>query len=151
MKLSELKKILTGLEDLKFQLPDGSLVPEHFHITEVGQIYKKFIDCGGTVRREQSISLQLWYASDYDHRLKAQKLLDIIKLSEQELKIGDFEIEVEYQAESISKYGLEFSENHFVLTSKQTDCLAKDKCGIEEDWELKPISNQGCQPGSGCC
>jgi hypothetical protein len=47
MKLSEIKKKLDTLENVTFQLPDGTTVPEHFHVTEVGLITKNFIDCGG--------------------------------------------------------------------------------------------------------
>jgi hypothetical protein len=54
MKLSEIKKKLDTLENVTFQLPDGTTVPEHFHVTEVG--YKNFIDCGGKVRNETVIS-----------------------------------------------------------------------------------------------
>ena len=32
-----------------------------FHITEVGQVNKRFIDCGGTKRDEKLISFQLFY------------------------------------------------------------------------------------------
>jgi hypothetical protein len=51
MKLSEIKSHLGNLEQIRFQLPNGELVPEHFHVTEVGKISKYFIDCGGTVRK----------------------------------------------------------------------------------------------------
>ena len=50
MKLSEVKSALKSLETIGFQLPDGSLVPSHFHVTEVGKVSKHFIDCGGTLR-----------------------------------------------------------------------------------------------------
>ncbi|MGW8123551.1 DUF6428 family protein [Roseivirga echinicomitans] len=36
MKISEIKSHLNNLEQIAFQLPDGSLVPSHFHVTEVG-------------------------------------------------------------------------------------------------------------------
>ena len=45
MKLSEFKSILNQIETIEFTLPDGSLIPQHFHITEVGQLDKRFIDC----------------------------------------------------------------------------------------------------------
>lgn len=69
MKLSEFKAALSNLTELNFKLPDGSLVPKHFHITEIGQVSKKFIDCGGTVREENLISMQLWESIDFWHRL----------------------------------------------------------------------------------
>ena len=51
MKLSEIKTILETVETVNFRLPDGSYVPEHFHVTEVGVVTRNFIDCGGTVRK----------------------------------------------------------------------------------------------------
>jgi len=157
MKLSELKTILKPLKEIAFQLPNGELVPRHFHVTEVGQINKKFIDCGGTLRNESVISLQLWNADDYDHRLHPEKLIHIIELSEDKLGLEDLEIEVEYQGETIQKFGLDFNGSHFLLTTKQTDCLAKDKCGIPEEKpkvklsELQSASSSCCSPNSGCC
>ena len=52
MTLSEIKNKLNKLDKIGFQLPNGKLVPNHFHVTEVGKITKHFIDCGGTVRNE---------------------------------------------------------------------------------------------------
>jgi hypothetical protein len=157
MKLSELKKELLNLQDLNFQLPSGQLVPSHFHVTEVGQVTKNFIDCGGIQRSEKLVNFQLWEAGDFDHRLAPQKLWDIIALSEKVLGIGDGEIEVEYQGETIGKYGLGFNGKNFVLNNKQTDCLAPDKCGVPlEKQKIKladlPTSKPSCcTPGSGCC
>ena len=53
MKLSEIKKELNELTTIAFQLPDGELVPNHFHVTEIGKVTKHFIDCGGTIRNEE--------------------------------------------------------------------------------------------------
>lgn len=69
MKLSQIKRTLVDLESITFQLPNGELVPRHFHVTEVGMITKNFIDCGGTLRNEEVINFQLWSANDYDHRI----------------------------------------------------------------------------------
>ncbi|WP_298326748.1 DUF6428 family protein [Dokdonia sp. Asnod3-C12] len=155
MKLSQIKTALQELKTISFQLPDGSLVPNHFHVTEVGKVTKNFIDCGGTVRYEEVANFQLWNADDYDHRLHPGKLLDIIQLSEKMLHIGDLEIEVEYQAETIGKFGLDFDGTSFLLTSKQTDCLAKDNCGIPEEKTKLQFADipagSSCEPGSGCC
>lgn len=158
MKLSEVKKHLNTLEAVNFRLPDGSFVPEYFHVTEVGLVTKNFIDCGGTVRKEAVVNFQLWDANDYDHRLKPGKLLKIIALSEETLGIGDYEIEVEYQGITIGKYDLGFDGKNFVLLNKQTACLAMDQCGVSQEKEKKPlieiISNNtanSCTPGGGCC
>ncbi|SHH69119.1 DUF6428 family protein [Winogradskyella jejuensis] len=157
MTLSEIKKHLETLETIEFKLPNGELVPSHFHVTEVGKISKTFIDCGGTLRQESVINFQLWEANDYDHRLHPEKLLNIITLSEEKLKLRDVDIEVEYQSDTIGKYGLGFDGKSFLLTSKQTNCLAKDNCGIptlKPKLKLSELQNQAtscCTPDSGCC
>jgi len=38
MRLSEIKEILPALKNVEFQLENGTFVPEHFHVTEVGII-----------------------------------------------------------------------------------------------------------------
>lgn len=150
MKLSELKKSLQNLQSVNFQLPDGKLVPAHFHVTELGKITKDYIDCGGTVRHESVASMQLWEAEDYDHRLEPSKLIRIIDLSQEKLNIDDLDVEVEYQSATIGKYGLRFDGSQFILTAKQTDCLAKDNCGIPVV-NLSEMTQSNCAPGSGCC
>ncbi len=157
MKLSEIKSKLNGLEGLTFRLPSGEAVPAHFHVTEIGQINKRFIDCGGKLRNEKAISFQLWEDGDFDHRLGANKLLHIIELSERVLELEDLDVEVEYQGETIGKYGLDFISGEFHLTTKMTDCLAKESCGIPSSKPkiaLAALTNQvtsECTPGGGCC
>lgn len=157
MRLSEIKKILPTLENVEFKLENGTFVPEHFHVTEIGQINKKFIDCGGVTRDEKTVNFQLWNADDYEHRLKPGKLLHIISLSEEKLGIEDNEIEVEYQSDTIGKYDLEFNGKTFVLKSKTTACLAQDACGIPSDKQKKNLlelagnQNTSCTLGGGCC
>ncbi|MEM1323314.1 MAG: DUF6428 family protein [Bacteroidota bacterium] len=156
MHFDELKSKLQGLTEIVFEHSDGSLVPPHFHVTEVGIVQKRFIDCGGQLRDEAVVNFQLFTADDYDHRLGAEKLLNIIELSTEKLGLTNLPIEVEYQGETIGKYGLKMRGNHFVLVPKQTDCLAKDNCGIPTkepaiDLSALPTSNNGCTPGGGCC
>ena len=152
MKLSTVKEILPTLENVEFQLENGTFVPEHFHVTEVGMITKNFIDCGGVIRTEKVVNFQLWNANDFEHRLKPNKLLNIIKLSEDKLDIEDLEIEVEYQNQTIGKYDLEFSGKTFVLVNKTTACLAENACGIPSGKEKKNLASiTNCTPNSGCC
>jgi len=62
---------------------------------------------------------------------------------------------VEYQADTIGKYGLDFDGNHFLLTTKQTDCLAKDTCGIPVEKTKVAlaglIDEPCCSPDGNCC
>lgn len=155
MKLSEIKKYLKSLESIAFQLPNGKLVPSHFHVTEVGKVTKDFIDCGGKVRSENVINFQLWEERDYNHRLHPEKLLSIIELSEKIFNFDDLEIEVEYQGkETIGKYNLDFDGSNFLLTSKLTACLALDACGIPASKpriKISDMQNSCCDPSTGCC
>lgn len=156
MRLSDVKQLLPTLENVEFQLENGAFVPEHFHVTEVGQITKKFIDCGGVIRTEKVVNFQLWNADDFEHRLKPNKLLHIIRLSEEKLGIEDLEIEVEYQSNTIGKYDLEFNGKTFVLKNKTTACLAQDACGIPSEKQKKGLIELGisqacCTSDSGCC
>jgi len=143
MTLSEIKTALKSLDKISFTLPNGELVPAHFHVTEVGKVIKDFIDCGG------------WEENDYDHRLHPEKLLNIIEMSEKVLEIGDLPIEVEYQGDTICKYNVELSGDTFNLVSTKTACLAMDACGVPAE---KVKVNLGdltagscCTPDGGCC
>ncbi|MCB0401429.1 MAG: hypothetical protein KDD41_05055 [Flavobacteriales bacterium] len=156
MKLSEFKTALNQVSELVFLLPEGMQVPAHFHVTEIGKVNKHFIDCGGTIRDEAVVNFQLWVAEDIEHRLAPGKLLDIIRLSEEQLGINDAEIEVEHQGATIGKYDLSFDRGVFRLQNKFTDCLAKDKCGVDQPKKHVRLSDLNkttscCSPESNCC
>ena len=154
MKLLELKNILKTLSEISFQFENGLHIPQHFHITEIGFSNKNFIDCGGVIRNEKLISFQLWHANDFNHRLKAKNILEIISIAENSIISEDLEIEVEYQNSTIGKYGLSFNGENFILKSKTTNCLAEDNCGIPNSKpkvSLSKLQDENCSPGSGCC
>lgn len=157
MKLSEIKQHLSTAESVNFRLTDGSFVPEHFHVTEVGMITKNFIDCGGVVRHEKVANFQLWDANDFEHRLKPPKLLNIIGLSEKILGLGNLEIEVEYQSNTIGKYDLGFDGKDFLLLDKRTACLAQESCGTPKqrvrlsDISVTSSAEPCCNDEGNCC
>ncbi|MGB2128623.1 MAG: DUF6428 family protein [Flavicella sp.] len=154
MKLSEIKKHLLSAEAIAFKLPNGDFVPPHFHITEVGKISKHFIDCGGIERKEEVINFQLWESVDYEHRLSPEKLTKIIDLAQKVIGFDDLEIEVEYQGNTIEKFGIDFQNGFFLLKKTQTACLAEDACGIDvpkKESDVTFQTNNTCTPDSGCC
>jgi len=116
---------------------------------------KDFIDCEGGVRHEKVVILQLWDADNYGHCLEAGKLMNIISLSEKVLGIEDLQIEVEYQSRTTGKYDLSFDGKNFLLLSKQTACLAREACGVEEAPKKGMINLAGAEnsftTGGGCC
>ena len=159
MTISALEATLPTLARVRFRLPDGTHLPDHFHVTEVGLVTKHFIDCGGTERREAVANFQLWEAGDYDHRLAPEKFLHIVQLSDRILGSDNLDIEVEYQQSTIGKFGLSFADGEFQLTPKQTACLAQDACGIPDAalkvakpmYSLVQADTNACTPGGGCC
>lgn len=157
MKLSELKQVLNTLSQINFIQPNGHFVPRHFHITEAGLNTKHFMDCGGTIRIEKTVCFQVWTANDFKHRLEPQKLKKIITTAEPLFGNDDLDIEIEFQTETISRYGLDFDGNNFLLVTKMTNCLAEDHCGIPREKlkmnlsELQKTENSTCSPNSNCC
>lgn len=154
MNISTLKTHLSGLSAINFHLPDGSAILPHFHVTEVGLVTKQFIDCGGMERSEKVACFQLWEAGDYDHKLAPQKFLRILELSRKILGDADHEIEVEYQQETIGRFGLDFNGTDFLLIPRHTACLASDACGNPEQpkkAQLQAATSVCCAPGGGCC
>ncbi len=139
--------------DVTFLLPNGDGIPVHAHITEVGRVDKTFLDCGRQVRRQTTCSLQAWVADDTNHRLPAGKLAAILDGAAEILGTDDPEVEVEYEDAVISQYPVEAATTApgtltFQLTTKHTDCLAKDIC-------LPPAPDTAeatsCCSGTGCC
>lgn len=136
MKLHELKTALELHPDasIRFMLPNGKAVAPHAHVTEVAQITKRFIDCGGTLRDDALCRLQTWVANDFDHRLTSRKLLGILNKAASTVLTGDdLEVDVEHEVEFISQFpleGIELSEAQLLLKlgRRHTACLAPDKC-----------------------
>lgn len=149
MKLRELKELLQANSEKQFllQLPNAQQVPVSFHITEVGQINKTFIDCGGKVHSQQTCQLQAWVGPDEDHRIEAGKMASILEIARSIVPNDDIDIEIEYEDTVISQYpvqGATVSEDAvtLVLTTRHTDCLARELCIVP--------SSGGCGP-VGCC
>lgn len=158
MTLSELKSILLSHSQrtVAVELPDGSFVPGHFHITEVGHVAKKFVDCGGEFRASETCVLQTYVGSPVDdgHRLTAGRLAKILELAKPILPGTDLPVEIEHEAEAISQFPLltarvDGSGLTLQLGLKHTDCLAKDRCNIQETEAAEATTGCGCGPG--CC
>lgn len=158
MQLSELTDALNEHPGagLAFVLPDDSTVAQHFHVTEVGRVRKDFIDCGGTVRNTDTCVLQVWVASDVEHRLEAGKLGKIIALGKDILKDADLPVEIEYDVGVITQFAVEsFEASDALITlklaGKHTACLAPDLCGIDGEGSTDAGCCSPSESASGCC
>ena len=136
----EIKRVVSllaqaGESDIHIMLPGGAFVPAHFHVTEVGRVQKKFVDCGGTKRELDYCVIQVWLANDIEHRISSKKLTDIICLSDKLIGLDNLEVMVEYGKDVVSQYfvsNVELTPKGplFTLVAKETECLAPDKCGV---------------------
>lgn len=150
MKTSEFLQYLQNAakHELRFTLPDGTLIPLHAHITEVGRTDRQFLDCGGTIRHVSTCTLQAWVDDDVEHRFSPSGLASVIKRASSILKNDDLEVEIEYEHGLLSQFPVikSITENAsltFQLGIKHTDCLAKEIC-------LPPKDNACCAQ-AGCC
>ncbi len=148
MQFNELVEILDKNPErsLSFTLPNGDVIPYHFHVTEVGVVEKTFVDCGGTLRKKTSCVLQVWVADDVKHRLTTSHFRPLTvfrisaKLANNIVNLDDLPVDVEYGKEVISEYRITGTlDGEFWLSGKQTECLAPDKCGVK-----KPCCGGAC-------
>jgi hypothetical protein len=156
MTIAKLKSRLLASPDhtVSILLPDGGRVPRHFHVTEVGHVAKKFVDCGGTFRSSETCVLQILVGFDDHHRLTAGRLANLLGLAKPILPMADLPVEIEYEDGVISQFPLEeiIEEGSLLtlhLSFKHTDCLAKDKCGMKSGCCAGEESSAG-ETGS-CC
>ncbi len=155
MNLGQFVSLLVSAEEkpLVFQLPDGGRIAPHFHITEVGKVTKDFVDCGGVRRTAVACVLQTLVASDVDHRLTAGKLATIMKKA-RVLELTDaLPMEVEHQGGTVGTYSISSGavvgeQVTLILASKQTACLAPDRCGLPT---LPQAADSTCCGNEGCC
>jgi len=159
MKLSQFTDLLQANPEKPFHLvlPGQTTVPVSYHITEVGHVTKRFIDCGGKLHTTQSCQLQAWVSTDSDHRFLAGKMASVLNMSKAKgvLPDGeDLDVEIEYEDTTISQYTIAdyaLTDSAIVLSlgSKHTDCLAKESC-------LPKLPMMGaeaacCGGSSACC
>lgn len=147
MNVKEFNDILKkhNNELMHFMFLDKKFISPNYHVTEVGLVEKKFIDCGGTVRSSSSCVLQILVADDVDHRLLSSKLIEIMEMASSILQSDELLMEVEFEDKVISQFPIIGHEHTpcgilFYLGDKHTACLAPDKCGI----------NTSCCGGGSC-
>jgi hypothetical protein len=149
MKLSDFRSRLMHAENFTLLLPNGDTIPSHFHITEAGLETKHFIDCGKTIHEKKRAVFQVWVAHDVWHRLNPKTAAGIIDKSHRIFKGEDPEVVIEYQQETISRFGVEFTEGRFHLVPLQTECLAMDQCAVPGK-SANQVLEACCEPGA-CC
>src|SRR6266513_1484060 len=134
MKLSNLRALLERYPDTfhRFVLPDGDCIPSHAHVTEVGHVVKKFIDCGGVIGNTETVLLQTHVGRDVEHRLRSDRFAKILQLGERVLPHDQLEVEVEYDCCVVAQYPVtevQPAGDHLdiILGKRRTQCLAQER------------------------
>ena len=151
MKLSDLRVVLDRYPDSfpRFVLPDGDYIPAHAHVTEVGHVAKKFIDCGGVIDKTETVLLQTHVGRDVEHRLRSDRFAKILQLGERVLPHDQLEVEVEYDCCVVAQYPIteaKRADEHLdvILGKRRTQCLAKER--------RKTASTETCcETAAACC
>lgn len=161
MKTKELLNILEGNpgKNLLFEYAPGLLVGANYHITEVKNVTIDSVDCGANPDFWKETIIQLYESpleKDKREYMSAYKALSILKKVDKIKPMErDVEVKFEYSNQSFHTAQLFVNEYQIVgdnlllkLGVEQTDCKAKETCGIPEK---AAESVSACTPGSGCC
>lgn len=163
MKTQELLNVLKENEGkaLLFEYQSGQYVEANYHITEVKNTVIHSVDCGGRADQWNETVIQLWESpeeigkTDY---LKTDKAFSIFNRVDAIHPMDrNALVKFEYGNNTFHKANLEINDVEttadtliFKLFVSQTDCKAKDDCGVPET-ALATTSDEGCCSGSNCC
>ena len=132
----------------RFVLPGGGFIPAHAHVTEVGHVAKKFIDCGGVLGNSDSVLLHTHVGNDTEHRLTSDRLGKILQLGERVVLHDELDVEVEYDCCVVAQYPIAKAHaagEHLdlILGRKRTQCLAAER--------RKTEATASCCATTSCC
>lgn len=162
MKTQEFLSLLESHKDkaLLFEYAPGKFVGANYHITEVKHVKIDSVDCGSGTDAWNETIVQLWESPsekgkrDYMSTFKALGILK--KVGQMKPYDMDAEIKFEYSNEAFHTAQLflndyTISNNQLILNLgvQQTDCKAKETCGVPEPAMAE--AEGCCTPGIGCC
>src|SRR5881275_1492615 len=133
----------------RFVLPNGDYVPPHAHVTEVGHVVRKFIDCGGLTGEEEKVVLQTHVGNDTDHRLRSDRFAKILRLGNRVIPSADLDVDVEYDCCVVAQYPIaeaapDGEHLNLILRRGRTQCRARERRQGE-------TSSSCCATSVACC
>lgn len=151
MKLRDLQDVLEKHPSTfpRFVLPDDDSIPAHAHISEVGHVVRHFIDCGGITGKEEKVLLQTHIGDDTDHRLRSNRLAEILRLGNRVLPSADLDVDVEYDCCVVAQYPvaeakLEGQHLNLILNPGRTRCRARER-------RQSKTADDCCASSATCC
>ncbi len=164
MKTKEFLDILKANQgkSLLFEYAPNLLVGANYHITEVKHVTIDAVDCGAGTDAWKETIIQLWESptelgkTEFMSAYKAMGILS--KVGRMKPYTMDAEVKIEYSNARfhtaqlfVNDYEIQENQLRFKLAVQQTDCKAKEACGIAEPVMADENQVGGCAPGSGCC
>ncbi len=150
-------------KSLVFEYAPNQWIQPNYHITEVKHISIDSVDCGSQVDQWNETIIQLYESpvettkKDYMSVYKALGILTKVG----KMKAYDMSSEIKFEYSNTNFHTAQLYVNDFDLTESnlifklsvhQTDCKAKDICGIEAPKKLELTNATSCcDPKSGCC
>jgi hypothetical protein len=147
-------------KSLLFEYKNGHYVGANYHITEIKNITVDAVDCGAKTDFWKETIIQLWESpTEKDKRdyMSANKALAILSKVDS-IKPMEKEVEVKFEYSNPNFHTAQLFVNAYEITTNQiilklgvaqTDCKAKDECGVPV--EVGAQDTNSCAPGSGCC
>lgn len=147
-------------KSLLFEYKNGHFVGANYHITEIKNITIDSVDCGANTDFWKETIIQLWESPKEKDKLEymsANKALGILSKVDS-IKPMDKGVEVKFEYSNSDFHTAQLFVNDFEITGnqlvmklgvEQTDCKAKDECGVPI--EVGAVEESCCTPGSGCC
>jgi Family of unknown function (DUF6428) len=151
MTLSDLQETLEKHPNSfpRFVLPDGTYIPAHAHVTEVGHVVRNFIDCGGLIGQEEKIVLQTHVGDDKEHRLRSHRFAKILQLGNRVIPHPGLDVDVEYDCCVVAQYPiaearLDGEHLNLMLLRGKTQCRARERLA-------PPEAAHCCATSATCC
>lgn len=147
-------------KSLLFEYKNGHLAGANYHITEIKNITIDSVDCGAKTDFWKETIIQLWESpTEKDKReyMSAHKALGILNKVDS-IKPMEKEVEVKFEYSNSDFHTAQLFVNEFEIIGdqlimklgvEQTDCKAKDECGVPV--EIGAQEDNSCAPGGGCC
>ncbi len=162
MKTGEFLSLLqeNASKSLLFEYASGKFVGANYHITEVKNITVDSVDCGAGTDFWKETVIQLWESpEEKDNRdyMTAYKALGILNKVDQ-IKPMEKSVIVKFEYSNDQFHTAQLFVNDFTIDQdklvmklgiKQTDCKAKEACGVPV--LTSTATEEACTPGGGCC
>lgn len=165
MKTNELFELLNEHKNksLLFEYALNQFVSPNYHITEVKHINIDSVDCAANKDSWNETIIQLWESpikESQESYMSSFKALSILK------KVGtlrpynmEAEVKFEYSNNNfhtaqlfVNAFKIENNQLIIILGIEQTDCKAKETCGIPETKNIMVTAEEPCcSPSGNCC